>query len=623
LRAERATSDSVTAKFVFAVRAGRRRRLSRRLFFRTWSPSVFFGPVRIAPLALAATAAATLAGCSSGGVGMAGGDADGAAPGADAAPICGVPSSFTWSSTGPLLGPRSDPTHDLTAIKDPSVVYWNGKWHVFASTVTAAGSYSLAYLTFPDWEHTADATFYYIDQTPGLAGYHAAPQVFFFAPQNRWYLVYQSGPPTYSTNDDLENPAAWTPPLGFFGAEPAIVTQNKGTTGGWLDFWVICDDASCYLFFSDDNGHWYRSQTAVGDFPHHFGDPVIVLQDATPSRLFEASNVYKIKGADKYLALVEAYDAVSGYHRYFRSWTADALDGAWTPLADTFATPFASTANVTFTEQPAWSADVSHGEMLRDGVDQHLVVDTCHLQFLYQGVDPTMTGLPYNSLPWRLALVTDPRGSGAAGGAGSGGQGGSSGGSDASVTHRLDDTFTTPNSLGGYAFSNYPDTTSFNLAGNYAAGDASGPAAPPPTLEWDGTDGNPDAGALKVTVTFTDYRQYVDVIRPISPALDLSNRVLKAQVKLVSSTPAPFPGGIQFHASAGATFAYFGNAGLAFGPVGAWSPILLDLGASASAFDPTMVVQLGIQVYAGDPPAGTTTLAAPITVVFEIDTITD
>jgi endo-1,4-beta-xylanase len=37
--------------------------------------------------------------------------------------------------------------------------------------------------------------------------------------------------------------------------EPAIVTQNKGS-GGWIDFWVICDTANCYLFFSDDNGRW-------------------------------------------------------------------------------------------------------------------------------------------------------------------------------------------------------------------------------------------------------------------------------------------------------------------------------------------------------------------------------
>jgi len=323
---------------------------------------------------------------------------------------CGVPAAFAWSSTGVVLGPKSDATHDLASIKDPSIVRFNDKWHVFVSTVTVGGAYSMAYATFPDWEHTADATFYHLDQTPTLRGYHAAPQIFYFAPQQKWYLVYQSGPPQYSTNDDIENPAGWTAPQTFYASEPVTVTQTKGATGGWLDFWVICDDASCHLFFSDDNGHFYRAQTNVADFPNGFGEPVVVLRDdANPTRLFEACNVYKVKGSDKYLALIEAFDADSSGRRYFRSWTADALDGEWTPLADTFAAPFASTANVTFTEQPAWTGDISHGEMIRDGHDQTLTVDACNLQFLYQGLDPASTGLPYNSLPWRLGLITRAR----------------------------------------------------------------------------------------------------------------------------------------------------------------------------------------------------------------------
>jgi endo-1,4-beta-xylanase len=322
-----------------------------------------------------------------------------------APPSCGAPTSFAWNSTGVLLSPVSDATHSLTAIKDPSVVYFNNQWHVFASSVTAAGTYSIVYMTFPDWDHTADATFYYMDQTPGFAGYKAAPQVFFFAPQNKWYLIFQTGPPSYSTNDDIGDPTGWQPAQNFYAAEPTTVRVNKGT-GGWLDFWVICDDANCFLFFSDDFGHWYRSQTTIDQFPKGFGEPAVVMSDPVASHLFEASNVYKMKDTGKYLALVEAYDSTSAYHRYFRSWTADTLDGEWTALQDTFAAPFASTANVTFTEQPPWTADISHGEMIRDGYDQNLEIDTCHLQYLYQGVDPMMTGVSYNSLPWRLALLT-------------------------------------------------------------------------------------------------------------------------------------------------------------------------------------------------------------------------
>ena len=326
----------------------------------------------------------------------------------DAPSNCGVPASFAWSSTGPLLAPISDSNHNLVAVKDPSVVFYNDSWHVFTSTVDAGGNYNMAYFNFPDWDHTADATIYYLDQTAGLAGYHAAPQVFYFTPQNKWYLIYQSGPPQYSTNlDNPGNPAAWSPPGNFYGSEPAIVTANKGTTGGWLDFWIICDTANCYLFFSDDNGHWYRAQTTIADFPHGFGDPVIVLaDDADPHRLFEASNVYYMKGTNKYLAVIEGFDADSGYKRYFRSWTADTLDGDWTPLQDTYAMPFASAANVTFTQQPAWTQNISHGELLRAGYDETLTIDTCNLQYLYQGYDPAAPTNPYNGIPWRIGLLT-------------------------------------------------------------------------------------------------------------------------------------------------------------------------------------------------------------------------
>lgn len=318
---------------------------------------------------------------------------------------CGVPTSFKWTSTGPVLAPVNDATHTLAAIKDPSIVYYNNAWHVFVSTVSAAGSYNMAYITFPDWDHVSSASFHYLDTNPLLQGYHAAPEVFFFTPQNKWYLIFQSGPPQYSTNTDIGNPAGWTRPANFFSAEPDVVTQNKGT-GGWLDFFLICDTANCFLFFSDDAGTFYRSQTAIGDFPNGFGNTVVVMKDPVASTLFEASNVYRMKDTGKYLALVEAFDPTSNYHRYFRSWTADTLDGTWTPLQSTFAMPFAATNNVTFPDG-RWTDDISHGEMLRAGYDETLTIDTCHLQYLYQGFDPKAPNdAGYNGIPWRLGLLT-------------------------------------------------------------------------------------------------------------------------------------------------------------------------------------------------------------------------
>jgi endo-1,4-beta-xylanase len=317
---------------------------------------------------------------------------------------CSLPGSFRWTSTGPIIAPVSDPAHDLVAIKDPTVVFFNERWHVYASSVSSSGVYGMVYLSFTDWSEASSAPLYYMDQTPGFATYVAAPQLFYFAPEARWYLVFQSGPPMFSSNDDPGKPENWTPPAPFFAAEPAIITQNDG----WLDFWVICDEARCHLFFSDDHGRWYRSTTAIGDFPRGFSEPTVVMQDAEAGRLFEACNVYKVQGADQYLALIEAFDASSNWRRYFRSWTAPSLDGPWLPLQDSGSAPFAGPSNVSF-PSPAWANDISHGEAIRAGFDQTLTLDACDLRFLYQAADPSFMTDNYNAIPWRLGLLTIER----------------------------------------------------------------------------------------------------------------------------------------------------------------------------------------------------------------------
>ena len=137
---------------------------------------------------------------------------------------------------------------------------------------------------------------------------------------------------------------------------------------------MICDDANCHLFFTDDAGHWYRGQTTLAAFPQGFSDPVVALRDdANPSRIFEASNVYKLSGTNKYLGAHRGVRRHSSYHRYYRSWIADSLDGEWTPLQDTYAAPFAGDQQHHLHEPAAVGRRTSaSGEMVRDGFDQQL-----------------------------------------------------------------------------------------------------------------------------------------------------------------------------------------------------------------------------------------------------------
>ncbi|WP_045561245.1 non-reducing end alpha-L-arabinofuranosidase family hydrolase [Streptomyces sp. FxanaA7] len=310
-----------------------------------------------------------------------------------------LPSRFSWSSSGTLISPKSDATHNIAGIKDPTVVQYNGKYHVFASVASSSG-YNLVYLNFSDWSQAGSATHHYLDRSAIGAGYRAAPQVFYYAPQRLWYLVYQTGNASYSTNPDISNPNGWSAPRNFYASMPEIIRQNIGN-GYWVDMWVICDSANCYLFSSDDNGHLYRSRTGVGQFPNGFTDTVIAAQDSKYA-LFEASNVYKVQGSDQYLLLVEAIG--SDGRRYFRSWTAGSLAGSWTQLAASESNPFARANNVAF-PSGAWTRDVSHGEMIRAGYDQTLTIPACRLQYLYQGLNPGASG-DYNLLPWRLGLLT-------------------------------------------------------------------------------------------------------------------------------------------------------------------------------------------------------------------------
>ncbi|CAM3310933.1 non-reducing end alpha-L-arabinofuranosidase family hydrolase [Kibdelosporangium persicum] len=106
--------------------------------------------------------------------------------------------------------------------------------------------------------------------------------------------------------------------------------------------------------------------------------------------------------SNQYLLIHEAIG--SDGHRWFRSWTAPAITGPWTALADTESNPFARANNVTF-PIGQWTRDISHGEMIRTSVDQTMRVSPCNLRYLYQGLDPNAGG-EYDRLPWRLGLLT-------------------------------------------------------------------------------------------------------------------------------------------------------------------------------------------------------------------------
>ncbi|MBW8762635.1 MAG: carbohydrate binding domain-containing protein [Microbacterium sp.] len=310
-----------------------------------------------------------------------------------------VKPSFEWTSSDPLIVPKPTEEHPSLGVKDPTVVFADGKYHVFMTTASQNG-WSMATTSFTDWSEASAAPITYLADSPIGNGYTAAPQVFFFEPQGLWYLIYQAGDPFYSTTANIDDPMSWTAPRPLYpNGTPTVIQQ----TGGWLDFFNICDDDLCHLFATGDNGRLWRAQTSIEQFPNGFGAPELELQDTTDN-IFEASMTYKLDGSDKYVTMIEA---IGHPGRYFSSWIADDLAGPWTPLAATEADPFAGPANRTF-DNEIWSKEqVSHGEMIRSGFNQNLTLDPCEpMSFLYQGVSHTAQAPDYVSLPYKLGLLT-------------------------------------------------------------------------------------------------------------------------------------------------------------------------------------------------------------------------
>ena len=303
-----------------------------------------------------------------------------------------------WEYSAPLIVPHPRQHEPSRAQKDPTVVFHDGKWHVFMTAKLPQRS-AIEYCSFADWENANDAprTILAISDSD----YFCAPQVFYFRPHQKWYLVYQMGVPdakkmwvAYSTTDNIADAASWTRAKPMLDGGP----DDPRSVGG-LDYWIICDDDKAHLFFTSLNGKMWHLWTMKDSFPQGFADCEIALQ----GDFFEASHTYRLKGQDQFLTLIEQKG-----RRYFKSYLADSLDGPWRPLADTEDKPFASIKNI----RPGhgvvpWTDNVSHGELVRDGVDETLTVDPANWQFVFQGMlEQEKKSKQYATLPWRIGLLT-------------------------------------------------------------------------------------------------------------------------------------------------------------------------------------------------------------------------
>ncbi|NBV21547.1 MAG: hypothetical protein EBS05_06435 [Proteobacteria bacterium] len=292
-----------------------------------------------------------------------------------------------WLLGKPLIDAEATLDGKPVRLVDPAIVRDRDTWHVFASANGGTVWFSMKDLAVRPAVRA-------VVKLP--VGRCFVPQVFWFRPKSQWHLIgmipdttgrFPQMAPCLCTNANLNDPNGWSKPEVLDVPPPR---DDAKPVKQWIDFWVICDERKAHLFVTSDGGRLWRSETALEKYPHGWSEPVVALQ----GDFIYASHTYRLEGGlGQYLTTITARGAESPTHpphHYQQSYVAERLEGPWKPVNAMAANPFAGKANIRFTD-PLWSGDISHGEPLRQGNDERMLLEANPAGFIFHGARRSST----------------------------------------------------------------------------------------------------------------------------------------------------------------------------------------------------------------------------------------
>lgn len=293
-----------------------------------------------------------------------------------------------WKVGDPIFGKGEIGTFDEISVKDPTIVFFENEWHLFY-TARSNNEYTTAYASASKLENFNDAERFELEQIRGKSRYGCAPQVFYFEPHKRWYLIYQNKDanyqPVFSTNLEISEPKLWAVPQKLI---------EKDSREKWIDFWVIADNTKVYLFYTEGHSGVMVRSTNIEDFPSNWGKSKKIFDD-----VHEAVHIYKVKGKNEFHMIYELND--KGV-RSFGLAKANHLEGSWERVTD----EYASGNQLKFiNDSKQWTEMVSHGEVIRTGYNQKLEYDPKNCRWIIQGIMENELSVDYPSLPWKLGIM--------------------------------------------------------------------------------------------------------------------------------------------------------------------------------------------------------------------------